>query len=144
MFLIPTSVGGWLQNRPPCFFYFCTFLAIVFLTYQRRKKTLAATIAKGVLGVCGVVLEGMLLESDADIEIWYCCGLAYKSQELYKDAMPYLETAATMIAQLPAGERVHMEEQVGVTLNEVKEILAEMGLSLGMKLHNFPRLRDEE
>ena len=30
------------------------------------------------------------------------------------------------------------------SLNEVKEILAEMGLSLGMKLHNFPRLRDQE
>jgi DNA-directed RNA polymerase subunit alpha len=30
------------------------------------------------------------------------------------------------------------------SLNEVKEILAEMGLSLGMKLHNFPRLREQE
>jgi DNA-directed RNA polymerase subunit alpha len=30
------------------------------------------------------------------------------------------------------------------SLNEVKEILVEMGLSLGMKLHNFPRLREQE
>jgi DNA-directed RNA polymerase subunit alpha len=30
------------------------------------------------------------------------------------------------------------------SLNEVKEVLTEMGLSLGMKLHNFPRVRDEE
>ncbi len=30
------------------------------------------------------------------------------------------------------------------SLNEIKEILADMGLSLGMKLHNFPRKRDEE
>jgi len=30
------------------------------------------------------------------------------------------------------------------SLNEVKEILAEMGLSLGMKLHNFPRIREQE
>ena len=26
-------------------------------------------------------------------------------------------------------------------LNEIKEILAELGLSLGMKLHNFPKNR---
>ena len=26
----------------------------------------------------------------------------------------------------------------------LKEILTEMGLSLGMKLHNFPRVREEE
>ncbi len=30
------------------------------------------------------------------------------------------------------------------SLNEVKEILVEMGLSLGMKLHNFPRIREQE
>ncbi|MBN95022.1 MAG: DNA-directed RNA polymerase subunit alpha [Deltaproteobacteria bacterium] len=30
------------------------------------------------------------------------------------------------------------------SLNEVKELLAEMGLSLGMKLHNFPRVREQE
>ncbi len=30
------------------------------------------------------------------------------------------------------------------SLNEIKEILADMGLSLGMKLHNFPRKRGEE
>lgn len=30
------------------------------------------------------------------------------------------------------------------SLNEVKEVLTEMGLGLGMKLHNFPRVRDEE
>ena len=30
------------------------------------------------------------------------------------------------------------------SLNEIKEILADMGLSLGMKLHNFPRKRDDE
>jgi len=30
------------------------------------------------------------------------------------------------------------------SLNEIKEILADMGLSLGMKLHNFPRKRDQE
>jgi len=30
------------------------------------------------------------------------------------------------------------------SLNEVKEVLTEMGLSLGMKLHNFPRVREEE
>ena len=30
------------------------------------------------------------------------------------------------------------------SLNEVKEVLTEMGLSLGMKLHNFPRVRTEE
>jgi DNA-directed RNA polymerase subunit alpha len=30
------------------------------------------------------------------------------------------------------------------SLNEVKEVLTEMGLSLGMKLHNFPRKRDGE
>ena len=30
------------------------------------------------------------------------------------------------------------------SLNEVKEVLTEMGLSLGMKLHNFPRVRDED
>lgn len=29
------------------------------------------------------------------------------------------------------------------SLNEVKEVLQEMGLQLGMKLHNFPRKRDE-
>jgi len=28
------------------------------------------------------------------------------------------------------------------SLNEVKEVLAEMGLTLGMKLHNFPRIRE--
>jgi DNA-directed RNA polymerase subunit alpha len=30
------------------------------------------------------------------------------------------------------------------SLNEVKEVLAEMGLNLGMKLHNFPRIREQE
>ena len=30
------------------------------------------------------------------------------------------------------------------SLNEVKEILAEMGLQLGMKLHNFPRIREDQ
>ena len=30
------------------------------------------------------------------------------------------------------------------SLNEVKEVLSEMGLSLGMKLHNFPKLREQE
>jgi DNA-directed RNA polymerase subunit alpha len=30
------------------------------------------------------------------------------------------------------------------SLNEVKEVLAEMGLTLGMKLHNFPRVREQE
>jgi DNA-directed RNA polymerase subunit alpha len=30
------------------------------------------------------------------------------------------------------------------SLNEIKEILADMGLNLGMKLHNFPRKRDQE
>ena len=30
------------------------------------------------------------------------------------------------------------------SLNEVKEVLAEMGLQLGMKLHNFPRIREQE
>ncbi len=30
------------------------------------------------------------------------------------------------------------------SLNEVKEVLSEMGLSLGMKLHNFPRIREQE
>jgi len=30
------------------------------------------------------------------------------------------------------------------SLNEVKEVLTEMGLSLGMKLHNFPRVREQE
>jgi len=30
------------------------------------------------------------------------------------------------------------------SLNEIKEILADMGLSLGMKLHNFPRKRGED
>ncbi len=30
------------------------------------------------------------------------------------------------------------------SLNEIKEILADMGLSLGMTLHNFPRDRDQE
>ncbi len=30
------------------------------------------------------------------------------------------------------------------SLNEVKEVLAEMGLTLGMKLHNFPRIREQE
>ncbi len=30
------------------------------------------------------------------------------------------------------------------SLNEIKEILADMGLQLGMKLHNFPRRRDQE
>ena len=30
------------------------------------------------------------------------------------------------------------------SLNEIKEILADMGLSLGMKLHNFPRKREQE
>jgi len=29
------------------------------------------------------------------------------------------------------------------SLNEVKEVLAELGLQLGMKLHNFPRIREE-
>ena len=27
------------------------------------------------------------------------------------------------------------------SLNEIKELLSEMGLSLGMKLHNFPKSR---
>ena len=27
------------------------------------------------------------------------------------------------------------------SLNEIKEILAELGLALGMKLHNFPKSR---
>jgi DNA-directed RNA polymerase subunit alpha len=30
------------------------------------------------------------------------------------------------------------------SLNEVKELLAEMALSLGMKLHNFPRIREQD
>jgi DNA-directed RNA polymerase subunit alpha len=30
------------------------------------------------------------------------------------------------------------------SLNEIREILGDMGLSLGMKLHNFPRKREEE
>ena len=30
------------------------------------------------------------------------------------------------------------------SLNEIKEILADMGLQLGMKLHNFPRRRDQD
>ena len=30
------------------------------------------------------------------------------------------------------------------SLNEVKEVLSEMGLQLGMKLHNFPRIREQE
>ena len=30
------------------------------------------------------------------------------------------------------------------SLNEVKEVLAEMGLQLGMKLHNFPRIREQD
>ena len=30
------------------------------------------------------------------------------------------------------------------SLNEIKEILADMGLNLGLKLHNFPRQREEE
>ncbi len=30
------------------------------------------------------------------------------------------------------------------SLNEVKEVLAEMGLTLGMKLHNFPRIREQQ
>ncbi len=30
------------------------------------------------------------------------------------------------------------------SLNEIREILGDMGLSLGMKLHNFPRIREQE
>ncbi len=30
------------------------------------------------------------------------------------------------------------------SLNEVKEVLGEMGLQLGMKLHNFPRIREQD
>jgi|EP00505_MAST-04D_sp_SCG-Rhode-Island_P004282 tetratricopeptide (TPR) repeat protein len=92
--------------------------------YEMRLNVSKVLIEVGCGSEASIVLEALLLESDADIEVWYCCGLAYRQQELYAEALPYLETAATMIQSLPGEDRAHMEEQVSTTVDEVKEKVA--------------------